>query len=54
VTEVVVTTLRLLGPPKNGNGAKVAESSKPGEPVNEGDNPFNEPADGSAESDIPF
>ena len=28
VTEVVVTTLRFLGPPKNGNGAKAAESSK--------------------------
>ena len=54
VTEVVVTTLRFLGPSKNGNGPKAAESSKPAEPVDESDNPFNEPADGSAESDIPF
>jgi single-strand DNA-binding protein len=54
VTEVVVTTLRFLGPPKNGNGAKVAESPKATEPVNESENPFNEPAYGSAESDIPF
>ena len=54
VTEVVVYTLRFLGPPKNGNGAKPAESSKAAEPSDEGDNPFNEPADGSAESEIPF
>ncbi|MGA9057277.1 MAG: single-stranded DNA-binding protein [Terriglobia bacterium] len=54
VTEAVVTTLRFLGPPKNGNGTKAAESSKTAEPVDEGDNPFNEVADESAESDIPF
>ncbi len=54
VTEVVVTLLRLVGPAKNGNGAKPAESSKAAEPSDEGDNPFNEPADGSAESEIPF
>jgi single-strand DNA-binding protein len=54
VTEVVVYTLRFLGPSKNGHGAKVAESSKPAEPVEESDNPFNESTDGSAESDIPF
>ena len=35
VTEVVVTTLMLLGPPKNGNGPKAAESSKPAEPADE-------------------
>jgi hypothetical protein len=40
--------------PKNGNGPKAAESSKPAGPVDESENPFNEPADGSAESDIPF
>ena len=53
VTEVVVTTLRFLGP-KNGNGAKPAESSNAAEPVDEGDNPFNEPASESADQDIPF
>jgi len=41
VTEVVVTLLRLLGPAKNGNGAKAAESAKAAEPVDEGDNPFD-------------
>jgi single-strand DNA-binding protein len=54
VTEVVVTTLRLLGPAKNGNAAKAAESSKAAEPVDEGDNPFNEPGSESADQDIPF
>ena len=54
VTEVVVTTLRFLGPPKNGSGPKAAESSKPAEPVDEGDNPFNEPASETADQDIPF
>jgi single-strand DNA-binding protein len=53
VTEVVVTALRFLGP-KNGNGAKAAESSKPAEPVDEGDNPFSEPGSESADQDIPF
>jgi single-strand DNA-binding protein len=53
VTEVVVTTLRLLGPPKNGNGPKVAESSKPAEPVNESENPFNEPGGETADQEIP-
>jgi len=54
VTEVVVTTLRLLGPSKNGNGSKVAEPSKSSKPVDESDNPFNQAADESAESDVPF
>jgi hypothetical protein len=54
VTEVVVYTLRFLGPPKNGNGAKPADSSKASEPVDQSENPFNEPVDGSPESDIPF
>jgi len=53
VTEVVVTLLRLLGPAKNGNSAKAAESSKPAEPLEESDNPFNEP--GSETTDqVPF
>jgi single-strand DNA-binding protein len=54
VTEVVVYTLRFLGPPKNGNGAKATESSKPSEPVNESENPFDEPGSESAEMEIPF
>jgi single-strand DNA-binding protein len=54
VTEVVVTTLRFLGPPKNGNGAKAAESSKPTEPVDESDNPFNEPGSETRDQEIPF
>jgi single-strand DNA-binding protein len=54
VTEVVVTLLRLLGPAKNGNGTKPAESSKAGEPADEGDNPFNEVAVDNTEQDIPF
>jgi single-strand DNA-binding protein len=55
VTEVVVSTLRFLGPSKNGNGAKAAESSKPSDPVDENESPFNEPGSaGSEEEDIPF
>jgi single-strand DNA-binding protein len=54
VTEVVVTLLRLLGPAKNGNGAKPAESPKATEPVDEGDNPFNDQQTDSADLDIPF
>jgi single-strand DNA-binding protein len=53
--EVVANQMQILDrAPQNGNGAKAAESSKPSEPVDEDDNPFNEPADGSAEPDIPF
>ena len=54
VTEVVVYTLRFLGPPKNGNGAKAAKSSKAAEPSDEGDNPFNELASETSDQDIPF
>ena len=54
VTGVVVTLLRLLGPPKNGNGAKAVESSKPADPVDEGDNPFNEPGSETRDQEIPF
>ena len=53
--EVVANQMRILDrAPKNGNGAKAAESSKPTEPVDEGDNPFNEPASVTAGQDIPF
>jgi single-strand DNA-binding protein len=54
VTEVVVTLLRFLGPAKNRNGTKSAETSKAAEPSDEGDNPFNEPRSDSTEPDIPF
>jgi hypothetical protein len=40
--------------PKNGNGAKAVESSKPSEPVDEGDNPFNEPGSETTDQEIPF
>jgi single-strand DNA-binding protein len=51
VTEVVVSTLRFLGPSKNGNGAKAAESSKPSGPVDENESPFNEPGSEGTEED---
>jgi len=53
VTEVVVTTLRFPGPPKNGSSARVAESAKPAEPVDECDNPFNEPRSETTDQ-VPF
>jgi hypothetical protein len=40
--------------PKNGNGAKAAESSKAAEPTDEGDNPFNDQQTDTADLDIPF
>ncbi len=54
VTEVVVSTLRFLGPPKNGNGAKVIESSKPSKPEDESGNPFNDQEGEGTDSGIPF
>jgi single-strand DNA-binding protein len=54
VTEVVVNTIRFLGPAKNGNGAKGGESPKAMEPADENDNPFSEPTGESAEQDVPF
>ena len=54
VTEVVVNTIRFLGPAKNGNGAKAGEPSKPAEPADESDNPFNEPRSEPEEQDVPF
>ena len=54
VTEVVVTLLRLLGPAKNGNGAKPAESSKAAEPADDRDNPFDDAQSEAADQDIPF
>ena len=53
--EVVANQMQILDrAPQNGNGAKAAESSKPAEPVDEGDNPFNEPERGGTEEDIPY
>ncbi|TAM83473.1 MAG: single-stranded DNA-binding protein [Acidobacteria bacterium] len=54
VTEVVVNTIRFLGPAKNGNGTKSAESPKVTEPADESDNPFNDPESEIKDSDIPF
>jgi single-strand DNA-binding protein len=52
--EVVANQMQILDrAPKNGGSAKVAESAKPAEPVDESDNPFNEP--GSETTDqVPF
>ena len=54
VTEVVVTTLRFLGPSKTGNGAKGVESSKSSEPVKESESPFNEPGGETTDQETPF
>ena len=54
VTEVIVSTFRFLGPPKNGNGAKASEASKHSVPADESDNPFNGPENETTDSDIPF
>jgi len=54
VTEAVVTTLRFLEPSKNGNGPRAAESSKPAEPADEGENPFKEPGSETTDQGIPF
>ncbi len=54
VTEVVVNTVRFLGPAKNGNGAKAAEPPKATESADEADNPFNESGSQENEEQIPF
>jgi single-strand DNA-binding protein len=52
--EVVANQMQILDPvPKNGNGAKAAESSKPAEPVDESENPFNEPGTETRDQ-VPF
>ena len=52
--EVVANQMQILDrAPKNRNGPKDTEPSKPAEPVDESDNPFNEP--GSETTDqVPF
>ena len=53
--EVVANQMQILDrAPKNGNGAKAAEPSKAAEPVDEGDNPFNEPGSETRDQEIPF
>jgi single-strand DNA-binding protein len=53
--EVVANQMQILDrAPKNGNGPKDTEPSKPAEPVDESDNRFNEPIDGIGGSDIHF
>jgi single-strand DNA-binding protein len=55
VMEVVANQMQILDRlPQNGNGAKTAESSKPSQPVDDGDNPFDEQGSETAESEIPF
>ncbi len=53
--EVVANQMQILDrAPKNGNGAKAAESSKPAAPVDESDNPFKESGSETREQEIPF
>jgi len=53
--EVVANQMQILDrAPQNGNGTKPAESTKPAEPANESDNPFNETGSDSIEQEIPF
>ena len=55
ITEVVANQMQILDRiPKNGNGAKATESSKPAEPVDESDNPFNEPGSETTDQEIPY
>lgn len=53
--EVVANQMQILDrAPQNGNGTKASEPSKPAEPVDEGDNPFNEPGSESTDQEIPY
>jgi single-strand DNA-binding protein len=52
--EVVANQMQILDrAPKNGNSAKAAEPSKPVEPADESDNPFNESGSETREQ-VPF
>jgi single-strand DNA-binding protein len=54
VIEVVANEMQILDRiPQKGNGAKGGESSKPAEPVDESDNPFNE-AGSETTDQVPF
>ena len=53
--EVVAHQMQILDrAPQNGNGTKAAESTNPSQPVDEGDNPFDEQEHGTYEQEIPF
>jgi single-strand DNA-binding protein len=53
--EVVANQMQILDrAPKNGNTAKPAESPKAEEPVDESDNPFNEPGSETRDQEIPY
>ena len=53
--EVEANQMQILDrAPKNGNGAKGAESSRSAEPVDEGDNPFFEPGGETVDQEILF
>ncbi len=53
--EVVANQMQILDRAlQNGNGAKAAESSKPTEPVDQSDNPFNQPGSEMTDGEIPF
>ena len=52
--EVVANQMQILDrAPTNGNGAKAAETSKPAEPVDDSDNPFNEQGNETTDQ-VPF
>src|ERR1035437_10903286 len=53
--EVVANQMQILDrAPKDGNGAKGAAPSKPVEPADESDNPFNERGSGTTDQEIPY
>ena len=53
--EVVASQMQILDrAPKNGNGTKASESSKPVESVGDGDNPFAEAGNETTDQAIPF
>jgi single-strand DNA-binding protein len=53
--EVVASQMRILDRlPKDGNGAKASESSKAAEPLDENENPFNEPENDGSNESVPF
>jgi len=55
IIEVVANQMQILDrAPKNGNGPKATEPSKLSGPVDEGDNPFNEPESVTKDQEIAF
>jgi single-strand DNA-binding protein len=52
--EVVANQMQILDrAPKNGNGPKAGESSKPAEPADESENPFSGPGSETTDQEIP-